>query len=237
MVAVEKRILVVDDEEIVRESCRRVLTEAGYAVRTAANGRDALRVCRAEHFDVMLTDLRMADMDGMEVIRAVTQEHPTMRVVVITGYPSRESVEQAEELGVADYLEKPLSPVRLSEATAAALSRPQARPASVAATLPAAAPVEMQPRARVEPAVAPQTAGGVTRLVVTGSIGFLLGVGAAYFVAPSHGLAYLLVGTAIASGTLLGLFSDALFARNARTKSRGASDALPPAAQAVPKRT
>ena len=84
MVAVEKRILVVDDEEIVRESCRRVLTEAGYAVRTVANGRDALRMCRAEHFDVMLTDLRMADMDGIDVIRAVAQECPGVRVVVIT---------------------------------------------------------------------------------------------------------------------------------------------------------
>jgi len=124
MVDLAKRVLVVDDEQIVRDSCRRALTDAGYAVQTVGSGRDALRACRAERFDVMLTDLKMPDMDGLEVIRAVVNEFPDVRVVVITGYPSRESVEQAEKLGVSDYLEKPLNPARLSTATADALAHP-----------------------------------------------------------------------------------------------------------------
>ena len=157
-----------------------------------------------------------------------------------------------------DYLEKPLSPVRLSEAAASALARPKTiRPAPAvpakATTASASAPAEMQPCPRGEPAVAPEVAsamtaaGNVTRLLVTGSVGFLLGVAAAYIVAPSHGLAYLLVGTAIGSGTLLGLFSDALFARSTRAKSPrdtdtagdGARDrdALSQPARAVSERT
>jgi DNA-binding NtrC family response regulator len=229
MVAVEKRILVVDDEEIVRESCRRVLTEAGYAVRTVANGREALNLCRAEQFDVMLTDLRMADMDGLEVIRAAAREFPGMRVVVITGYPSRESLQQAQELGVCEYVEKPLNPSRLNEVTATALSSkmtlkaPAPAPA-LAAEAPARPSVEFVPAPQAaHPAYA--AAGRTTRLLVTGAIGFLLGVAAAYVVAPNHGLAYLLVGSAIVSGTLLGLFSDALFGKSA--KNPGASGAKP----------
>ncbi|MHC4401487.1 MAG: response regulator [Planctomycetota bacterium] len=118
------RVLIVDDEEIVRRSCKRALTEAGYAVRTVGSGGDAINACRAERFDLMLTDLRMPDMDGFEVIRRVTREFPEVRVVIITGYPSRESAERAEELGIFDYLEKPLSPARLSAATSEALSHP-----------------------------------------------------------------------------------------------------------------
>lgn len=221
MVAVEKRILVVDDEEIVRESCRRVLSEAGYAVRTVGNGRDALNLCRAEHFDVMLTDLRMADMDGLEVIRAAAREFPGLRVVVITGYPSRESLQQAQELGVCEYVEKPLNPSRLSEVTATALSSTTMLKAPAAARVEAPVRLEPVPALAAVSAQAPlaahAAAGSTTRLLVTGAVGFLLGVAAAYVVAPNHGLAYLLVGSAIVSGTLLGLFSDALFGKSAKT--------------------
>jgi len=216
MVATERRILVVDDEEIVRASCQRVLTEAGYAVRTAASGRDALRACRDEPVDVMLTDLRMPDMDGIEVIRAVTREFPDVRVVVITGYPTQESAEQARRLGIFDYLEKPLSPARLNDATSAALARPP-RPAASAG--PIEAPGDAQLRKLAEAAApsgdaARKTPNYTIRLTVMTAMGFLAGVSAAYAIAPTQGLAYLAVGTAIASGTILGLFSDALFGRS-----------------------
>ena len=125
MVALDKRILVVDDEQIVRDSCARTLTDEGYDVRTVASGREALVACRDEQpFDVMLTDLRMPDMDGMDVVRAVADEFPKVRVVMITGYPGRKSAEQAQSLGIFEYLEKPLSPKRLSQVTADALASP-----------------------------------------------------------------------------------------------------------------
>lgn len=63
-------------------------------------------------------------MDGIEVIRAVADEFPEVRVVMITGYPGRKSAKQAEELGIFEYLEKPLSPRRLSEVTAQAMASP-----------------------------------------------------------------------------------------------------------------
>ena len=124
MVAAVKRVLVVDDEEIVRESYKLALTEAGYEVRTVSNGREAISACRAEHFDVMLADIRMPDMDGLEVSQVVVHEFPEVRVIVITGYPSSESAARAKRLGVSDYLQKPVAPDRLSAATAAALARP-----------------------------------------------------------------------------------------------------------------
>lgn len=124
MVATNKRVLVVDDEEIVRRSYQRALTDAGYSVRAVGSGREALQACRNEPFDLMLADLKMPEMDGIEVTRAVRREFPDVRVVIITGYPSRASWEQTTKLGIFDYLEKPLSPERLSAATAAALASP-----------------------------------------------------------------------------------------------------------------
>jgi len=226
MMGVEKRILVVDDEEIVRESCKRALTEAGYSVRTVGSGKDALQACRAERFDLMFTDLKMPDMDGLEVIRAVTKEFPNLRVVVITGYPSRNSAEEAAEMGVSDYLEKPLSSERLSEATSSALSRPLKRAAAVpavaepeaGATVAVEAPspdVRPAEAIRTEEAPRRQEPRNATRQVVSMSIGFLVGVTIAYVLAPVPALAYLAVGAAIASGTIVGLFSDALFAKHA----------------------
>ena len=224
MVALKKRILVVDDEQIVRDSCQRALTDAGYTVHTVGSGRDALKACRDEPVDVMLTDLRMPDMDGFEVIRAVRKEFPEVRVVIITGYPSRESAAQAAQFGIFDYLEKPLSPARLSRATAAALASPLRHTVT---DLPTVEPVcsETQQLEEANPeevAQAPQPAapgGGAVnntaRRAVLISTGFLVGVTIAYVIAPVHALAYLAVGTAIASGTVVGLFSDAFFAKSA----------------------
>ena len=245
MVATEKRVLVVDDEEIVRESCRRSLTDAGYTVRTVESGRAALKACRAESFDVMLTDLKMPEMDGLEVARAVREEFPDVRVVIITGYPSRESTAQAKKLGIFDYLEKPLSPERLSEATAAALARPpasiapvakveaptpEAPPSDVSATAEphepeVAATADAEPRKLRETSARPaeDSKSATTRSAISPMVawvlGFLVGVVVAYAIAPTQGLAYLAVGTAIAAGTVFGLFCDSSPTGSERTSS------------------
>jgi CheY-like chemotaxis protein len=224
MVVANKRVLVVDDETIVCESYKLALMDAGYDVRAVATGQEAIQACRAERFDVMLADLRMPDMDGMEVAKVVAKEFPELRMVMITGYPSRESAEQAARLGVSDYLQKPLSPERLSEATAAALARPR-RPAPPPV---AAAPVSWEPvkaeAKQTEPeAIVPppkRASNRLAREAVLVSVGFLAGVTVAYFLSPVHILAYLMVGTAIASGTILGLLSDALFVKDAKSEPR-----------------
>ena len=83
-------------------------------MRTVPNGREAVTACRSEHFDLLLADIRMPDMDGLEVSRIVVHEHPDLRVIVITGYPSPESAARARRLGVSDYLQKPVAPDRLA---------------------------------------------------------------------------------------------------------------------------
>ncbi len=165
MVAVSKRVLVVDDEQIVRDSCERVLKNAGYEVQTVCNGRDALAACRAQRFDVMLTDLRMPDMDGLEVAKALTSEFPDIRIIVITGYPSQDTAQQARELGVFDYIQKPVNPNRLTEATAEVLTHPPRFTSAdfsvpdigAAATLPLPAPAVVSPTV-AEPAEISQAA-------------------------------------------------------------------------------
>lgn len=212
MVVAEKRILVVDDEQIVRDSCQRALTDAGYAVKTAASGCDALDACRAEPFDLMLTDLKMPDMDGLEVIQAMADEFPEVRIVVITGYPTPESAETAAKLGIFDYLEKPLSPERLSAATAEVLARPLGRTA-IPRVAESTEPENADPQEAPDIMKARTQKSNHAKQAVLVALGFLVGVTAAYVIAPVHALAYLAVGTAIASGTILGLFSDALFAK------------------------
>jgi CheY-like chemotaxis protein len=225
MVVANKRVLVVDDETIVCESYKLALMDAGYDVRTVGTGNEAIQACRAERFDVMLADLRMPDMDGMEVAKIVAKEFPELRVVMITGYPSRESAEQAARLGVSDYLQKPLSPERLSEATAAALARPMRMPAPSVAAAPAPKePVKAEAKEPESQAIGqprPRAASNkLAREAVLVSVGFLAGVTIAYFLAPVHILAYLMVGTAIASGTILGLLSDAFFVKDAKSEPR-----------------
>ena len=231
MVVANKRVLVVDDESIVCESYKLALTDAGYDVRTVESGQEAIQACRAERFDVMLADLRMPDMDGLEVARVVSSEFPDLRVVMITGYPSRESADEAARLGISDYLQKPLSPERLSAATAAALARPSrsvppffqdGSETHPTPALEATAPAWPEPRngeaeqSSLEP-VQPRGKASKSKLAreaVLVASGFLAGAMVAYFLVPVHALAYLAVGSAIASGTIVGLFSDAFFARD-----------------------
>lgn len=104
------KILVVDDEEIVRISCNRLLTPEGYDVKTVKSATDAFALLKAEPFDLVLTDLKMPDIDGIEVLRRVKEEWPHIEVVMITGYQTITSAVQAIKLGAFDYLEKPFTP-------------------------------------------------------------------------------------------------------------------------------
>ena len=104
------RILVVDDEEIVRLSCQRVLTEEGYEVQTRLSGPEALRLLAEELFDVAIVDLKMPGMDGIEVLQAIKRDYPHIPVIMITGYATVESAVEAMKSGAFDYLPKPFTP-------------------------------------------------------------------------------------------------------------------------------
>ncbi len=103
-------ILIVDDEEVVRFSHLRSLVGTNCNAQVAEGGNEALRVMEQHPFDVILLDLRMPDLDGMDVLKTIKQRWPDSEVVVITGYPSIESAKEAMKLGAYNYLAKPVCP-------------------------------------------------------------------------------------------------------------------------------
>ena len=116
-----RRVLVVDDEPIVTKSCRRVLAGQGYDVETTLSGREGLDRAFTERFDLVMTDLKMPDLDGMELVRALRKERPQTVIVIITGYGTVPTAVEAMKLGVADYVEKPFTPEEIAEAVDHAL--------------------------------------------------------------------------------------------------------------------
>lgn len=115
-------ILIVDDEEVVRLGHLRSLAEIDCKARVAADGVAALRVMEEQAFDVILLDLRMPDLDGMEVLKTIKQRWPESEVVVITGYPSIDSAKRAIRLGAHNYLAKPVGPDDVTRATHEAMT-------------------------------------------------------------------------------------------------------------------
>jgi DNA-binding NtrC family response regulator len=103
-------ILIVDDEEIVRRSHLRSLAGTGCHAEAAAGGLEALQVMERHPFDIVLLDLRMPGLDGMEVLRTLKSRWPDSEVVVITGYPTIESAKEAVRLGAQNYIAKPVGP-------------------------------------------------------------------------------------------------------------------------------
>lgn len=102
------RVLVVDDEEGLRETLAAILTSAGHQVATAADGVAALeRLARGADFDLIIADLRMPRMDGLELLRQVRSRYPEIDLLAMTAYDSWESAVEAMRLGAYNYLRKP----------------------------------------------------------------------------------------------------------------------------------
>jgi len=104
------RILVVDDEMIVCESCKRILEEEGYEVDTALSGREAFEKMKENPFDIVITDLKMPGIDGMEVLRTFRKEYADAIIIMITGFSTVETAVEAMKLGAFDYIPKPFTP-------------------------------------------------------------------------------------------------------------------------------
>lgn len=117
------KILVVDDENIVLMSCQRALTPEGYEVRTVRSGSEGLKILKDEKFDIVLTDLKMPDMDGIDVLRLVKEGWPDTEVIIITGYQTVETAVKAIKLGAYDYVEKPFTPEQILSVIKNAMSR------------------------------------------------------------------------------------------------------------------
>ena len=102
-------MLVVDDEHSLRESCASLLRSEGFSVTVNGRGDDALRMVRNRRFDIALFDLYMADVSGIDLLKATLEAHPDTIVIVMTGNPSVESSVTALQAGAWDYLPKPFS--------------------------------------------------------------------------------------------------------------------------------
>jgi DNA-binding response OmpR family regulator len=121
-----EHILIVDDEDTLRHFLRLTLQDEGYHVSEAANGYAALNWLERESFDLALVDLRMADMDGLEVMRQFRQRSPETQIIILTGYASVPSVVEALRQGAHDYLTKPVDTAELLTSVADGLARRRA---------------------------------------------------------------------------------------------------------------
>jgi DNA-binding NtrC family response regulator len=104
-----QRILVVDDEQIIRESLSFILKKEGYTVEEATNGRDALDKHASHSYDIIITDIEMPEMRGVELLRQIRQRTPQTLVVIVTAFGSVETAVQALREGAADYILKPIN--------------------------------------------------------------------------------------------------------------------------------
>jgi DNA-binding NtrC family response regulator len=109
----KKKALVIDDEQIVLDSVGTLLRDEGFDVDVCLSGRKGLDWAIERKYDVILTDIRMPDIGGIRVLRDVKRIHPSLPVIMITGYASVDSAVQAMKLGAADYIEKPFEPEQL----------------------------------------------------------------------------------------------------------------------------
>jgi CheY-like chemotaxis protein/glycine cleavage system H lipoate-binding protein len=121
------RILAVDDEAVVLDSFRRILVLEGYSIDTVQTGPEALSLVRRNDYDFVFTDLKMPDMDGVEVVKAVKHLRPDVDMAVITGYGTIETAVETMQYGAAEYVQKPFSAEELTEFVNRLLVKRQAR--------------------------------------------------------------------------------------------------------------
>ncbi|MCZ6572668.1 MAG: response regulator [Planctomycetota bacterium] len=121
------RILVVDDEEQIARLLTRALNRDGHEAEFATEPREALERIRQDSFDLLVTDLRMPGLTGLELIEAARKHHPTLEALIITAYASAESAVDALRHGVADYVMKPFTTDQVRDAVRRALAARERR--------------------------------------------------------------------------------------------------------------
>jgi CheY-like chemotaxis protein len=122
--AIEKRpILLVDDEKNIRLTLSQSLESLGLPIQTAVNGEEALQKLQETEFGLLLLDLKMPGMDGMEVLHRVRERWPTIPVIIITAHGTIGSAVDAMKLGAVDFIQKPFSPREIRELVTQVLLR------------------------------------------------------------------------------------------------------------------
>ncbi|MBC7961507.1 MAG: response regulator [Steroidobacteraceae bacterium] len=108
MLQANKRILVVDDEENAREALSKILIHDGYDVSSVANGLEALNFLRSREVELIITDINMPEMNGLEFLRELHRNRPQSNVIMLTAYGEVESYLEAMNLGAFEYINKPV---------------------------------------------------------------------------------------------------------------------------------
>ena len=134
------KILVVDDSPQISKALSDMLSVSGYVVRTAPSAERALQIMETDTFNLVLTDLKMTGMSGIDLARKVIELTPGVPVVILTGFGDMDNVINALRLGVADYLKKPFSMDEVLSVVQRELAKSQTR-----APAPAAAPAAKEP--------------------------------------------------------------------------------------------
>ena len=123
----KSNILVVDDENVARQSLTEILKLEGYSVVSVPNGQAAVEHVRTHPVDLMVVDLRMPGMDGLQVIQVVNQVSPDTEVILLTAHGSTDSAIQALRLRIHDYLTKPAAPAQVLASVKKGLARRTAK--------------------------------------------------------------------------------------------------------------
>ncbi len=118
-----KSILVVDDERNIRLTLSRALDTPDWSVQTAVNGEEGLQKMAGHDFDLVLLDLKMPGMSGLEFLELVRRRRPQVRVIIITAHGTIESAVEAMKLGAVDFIQKPFSPDEIRELVRGVLAR------------------------------------------------------------------------------------------------------------------
>ncbi|MCF8110269.1 MAG: response regulator [Desulfobacteraceae bacterium] len=117
-----EKILVIDDEPYITKNVRKILAKEGYEVEQATTKQEALEQIKEKSYDLVLLDLKIPGVKGMELLKVVREHLPEARVIIITGYASIESAKESARLGVFDYLHKPFTPEEIRDATENAMN-------------------------------------------------------------------------------------------------------------------
>ena len=121
----EGHILILDDEASLRQTMARILQRGGYEVTTAANGEEGLTLVSEHSFDLVYLDIRMPDMNGLELLKTIHAKLPDLPVILFTAQPDLNSAVEAVRSGATDYLLKPLKPQTVLERTQSILEKSQ----------------------------------------------------------------------------------------------------------------
>lgn len=122
-----EKVIIVDDEADVLELCERILTTQGFQVKTAQDGYEAVRMAEQNRFDLLLTDIKMPGMNGLEIAQALREADPGISCIIMTGFSTMDRVIEALKLGADEFIMKPFTPEELSVVINKALEKDQLR--------------------------------------------------------------------------------------------------------------